>query len=114
MIVYDAEYQMYIEKDPFNFEGEPRLLTGAWVKVSQDITLTMEGDEFTDSVDFTLYPGWNLIGHPSLEEINIVGDIFENYTIFAYDGTWSSYDPDKPSNTLTKFTPGMGYWIKVE
>ncbi len=86
---------------------------GYWIKMNNAATLTVEGLP-PESTPPSLNTGWNLIGHHLLEEIDIIGDIFENDTIYTYDGTWSSYIPGRTFNSLTTFEPGYGYWVKIE
>ncbi len=84
-------------------------LMGVWIRMTASDTLTIEGDAPT-STDITLYPGWNMVGYPSVSsgnsdlpaEIDKIGyfQASEEYNL-AYD-----YDP-----ATFEFEPGNGYWI---
>ena len=84
---------------------------GYWLKSNETKNITLIGVE-VENKTINLNNGWNLVGYPYLEERNI-SELYNNVTVFAYNGSWYSYDFDKPFNTLTKFTPGYGYWVKV-
>ncbi len=84
---------------------------GYWVKVDSNYLLEIEGTELS-SMNPNLNTGWNIIGYPYLEQKNI-SELYTNAIVYAYNNSqWYSYNPDKPSNTLDKFTPGYAYWIK--
>ena len=85
---------------------------GYWVKVNQTKNITLTGTEIENN-DLGLNDGFNLAGYPSLEKGN-VSSILKNSTVYAYNGTWSSYNPNKIFNSLTTLNPGYGYWVKVE
>ncbi len=86
---------------------------GYWVKADESTNLTIIGTEIENKT-INLNDGWNLIGYPYLEEKNIP-ELYTNARVYAYNNSqWYSYNPDKPSNTLTKFTPGYGYWINQQ
>lgn len=88
---------------------------GYWVKANEDVNITLSGQEIIGK-EIELDPGWNLIGYPYLEEKNI-SDVFNNTNltmVYTYNGTWSSYVPNRALNPLQTLKPGYGYWIKVE
>ena len=42
-----------------------------------------------------------------------ISELFDNVTVYMYNNSeWYSYGSNKHSNTLSKFTPGYGYWVK--
>ena len=87
---------------------------GFWINMTDDDILEIEGYELEDP-DVEFDNGWNLIGYPYLEEslINETLKYIDYSAVFAYDGTWLSYIPDRTKNTLTKLNPGSGYWVKI-
>ncbi len=82
---------------------------GYWVKVDESVNLTISGIEAKDNIE--LNTGWNLIGHPYLEEKEIY-DLYENNIVYSYNGSWSSYVFGRAFNSLTTLKPGYGYWVK--
>jgi hypothetical protein len=70
---------------------------------------------------FTLRIGdkWDLISVPfnllSSDPASIFGNSSEIQNVWGYEnGTWKVYYPDNASmSTLTKITPGLGYWVKT-
>lgn len=112
MFSYDGEYQKFIEIDPFSDNNEIDLRYGVWVKVSENVILSITGEEF-ENAGLPSVSGWNLVGHPYLEEKN-VADIFGSNVVYAYNGSWSSYVPNRIFNSLQKLKPGYGYWVKVK
>ncbi|MFH2028577.1 MAG: hypothetical protein ABIJ08_05535, partial [Nanoarchaeota archaeon] len=87
---------------------------GYWI-MSDEINLSIDG--FTiDNITYDIKGGANLISYSDLEPISV--DSFfdiDDYTVFAYNGSWITYDPKKPSqlNQLKDMEPGHGYWIYV-
>jgi len=82
------------------------------VKINESKNLTLIGTEIENkTIEFS--NGWNLIGHPYLQEKNI-SDVFDNRTIYSYNQTWSSYIPNRTFNSLRTLKPGYGYWVKKE
>ena len=97
---------------------------GYWIKVDQDINLTLNGDEAGDWC-VPLVPGWNLIGPAECTIIGIGNLSFTDpdgnveYTdLFGYyeDGNWhyKSKYLNKWFGELNELKPAKGYWIKVE
>lgn len=86
---------------------------GYWVNSLGNQLLIIEGTKF-DSLNLPLKKGSNLIGYPSLDE-KAISDLFKNVTVYTYNSSkWYSYDSNRQPqlNTLNKFTPGHGYWVK--
>lgn len=108
MFVYDGEEQKFIEIDPFS-DVEIDLRYGAWIKVSENIILSITGEEF-ENTDIPLFQGWNLVGHPYLEERDVL-ELFENDSVYSYKGSWSSHIPGRAFNSLGISEPGYGYWV---
>lgn len=87
---------------------------GYWLRINESLNLTLIGTEVEDKT-INLNEGWNLIGYPYLNEIGINNSDLKNYTIFVYiNNSWMSYNPNRINslNTLTRFIPGYGYWVK--
>ncbi len=82
---------------------------GIWIKMNEDVTLTLEG-RLPTVTSIALLPGWNMVGLPSETsgnhglptEVTRVGyfDATVEYNL-AYD-----YEP-----ATFVFEPGQGYWI---
>ncbi len=90
------------------------LLKGYWLKLSNSPQTIKVNGIVTGNGTWNLNPGWNLVGWPLLESrnissINIPGDV----EIYTFDNTWKFYDSRMQNNTLTKFEPWKGYWIKL-
>lgn len=86
---------------------------GFWIYVNETSTLDINGT-LIQSLNHNLSEGWNLINYPYLKEKNI-SELFDNITVYTYNNSkWYSYDSNKPPqlNTLNKFIPGYGYWVK--
>ncbi len=96
--------------------------TGYWIKVSEDVNLTVIGDEIVDW-KINLTSGWNLVGVIGCSDENMNNITFSNsdknvaFTdIFGYENRWvyrSEY-MNKWFGDLNSLNPGKGYWIKVE
>jgi len=86
---------------------------GYWVDALENQTLTINGTSF-NSTNISLDLGWNLIGYPSLNE-SLVNETL-NGSAYAYNGSWSTYLPNREDslNTLKRLIPGYGYWVRVE
>lgn len=111
MLSYDAGNEKFIEIDPFG-NNEIDLRYGAWLKVSENTTISVVGPEFENN-HITLSGGWNLIGYLSLNETDIDESELKNYTIFSYrNNSWSSYIPNRDFNSLQTLKAGYGYWVK--
>ncbi len=93
---------------------------GYWLKVDEDVNLTLQGYEIKNS-SIRLHPGWNLVSLPTLENIKVSGNdtdskIFNYTDIFTYESNWiyrSSY-MNKWFGNLENTEPGKGYWIKTD
>jgi len=69
----------------------------------------------------SLYDGWNLVGMPLDESMTMQDaatslgsnlDIIYSFDPWATDSLWKTYLPGMPAS-LSLFTPGYAYWIKV-
>ncbi|OQX21781.1 MAG: hypothetical protein BWK75_02395 [Candidatus Altiarchaeales archaeon A3] len=92
------------------------LLKGYWMKLSNSPQSIKVNGIVASNGTWNLNPGWNLVGWPLLESrnissINIPGDV-EIYT-FGNNNIWEFYDSRIQNNSLTKFEPWKGYWIKL-
>ncbi len=96
---------------------------GFWLNITDTATLTVSGTVPVSST-IPLYPGWNLVGYPSLTTrpltealASVIGqvDLAYGYDAADPDTPWETYDVARPSflNTLTEMRPGRGYWIRV-
>ena len=102
-------YDYYAGEAPSDKTIDPTI--SFWINMTNEDVLEVEGYELQDPIIY-LYEGWNLIVWPSLEELTITNTDFENDIIYIYNGTWSSYIPQRAFNTLTTLKPGLGYWVK--
>jgi hypothetical protein len=84
---------------------------GFWVYMTQGDTLLTSGYEVPPG-SVHVNPGWNLVGFPYPEEHNISEFPVKQWPILKYEGVWQTYIPNKAANSLTKLTPGNGYWVK--
>jgi len=86
---------------------------GYWIKINESMNLTLTGFEMDETIE--LNNGWNLVGYPSLSEMNVDESELEDYNIFAYiNNSWLSYVPSRSFNSLENLKPGYGYWVKSE
>lgn len=84
---------------------------GYWIRVDNDGVLKVGGLPY-GSGSINVNSGWNLAGYQGLDERDISA-LFNNVIVYIYNNSnWYSYVTDKPSNSLSKFIPGYGYWIK--
>ncbi len=89
---------------------------------------TDDGVSKTSIVKIGIRVGWNLVGLPGYSAYT-VEDLFAPQTVegmaivsgiesvFAFDveaGSWKTYVPGNRDNSLTKLTPGQGFWIKAK
>lgn len=70
------------------------------------------------SANTNLYQGWNLARSPFFYDVSIedgLSSIEGCYEfLFSYqNGTWKSYHPLKPNNTLDMIFSDYGYWLKI-
>jgi len=86
---------------------------GYWIYMKQQDIFIGSGYEVPPG-SVHVYPGWNLVGFPDLEEHNISEFPVQQSTILKYNGSWQTYIPNRSINSLAKLTPGFGYWIKSE
>ena len=93
---------------------------GYWIYMNSSGTYTRVGYQF-ESTSISLNEGWNLIGYPSENEINItngfqtINGYFDRVESYQYNnsiGEWLIYIPGE-NETLTKLEPMKAYWINV-
>ena len=92
------------------------LCRGFWINMTNPDVLEIEGYSAED-IGCEINLGWNLLGNPHLVERSIHDAVLDedNVTaVYEYNGTWSSFIPDRPSNSLQIIKPGFGYWVNVE
>lgn len=110
-VYIDGSWYSYIAGEPANEKGlTPKM--GFWINMTHNDILELEGYE-EDNIEFDLNEGWNLVGYPHLEDKD-VSELFENVSVYAYNGSWSSYIPNRIFNSLKILKPGYGYWVKVD
>ena len=110
MFMYDAINQEFVEVDT-ETTTEIDLLNGFWLNANDTIILSITGEPF-DATEMPLELGWNLVGHPSTQDQNVL-DTYSAYEVYSYNGTWYSYIPNRTVNSLEILKPGYGYWVKV-
>ena len=114
-ILNNTNFSIYTYKNNSWFiPNEINNKLGYWLKINETKNLTLIGTEVEDKT-IELNNGWNLIGYPYLNETDINNSDLKNHTTFGYiNDSWLTYNPNRTSslNTLDKFSPGYGYWIK--
>lgn len=84
---------------------------GYWVKVGGNYVMNIRGNPI-ESPDFNAGTEWKLLGYPYLEEKDI-SILPYNVASYRYDNSnWYSYNSGRTLNSMSKFKPGYGYWIK--
>jgi subtilisin family serine protease len=111
-LVPQNKTEIFQDMQVYGYNGgwfEPDLITpenGYWIKSDTNKIVPIQAEQA--SVNTSLNPGWNLVGYPYLKEYNISG----NMAVFSYNGTWSTYIPNKTQNSLQTLKPGFGYFVK--
>jgi hypothetical protein len=96
-------------------------MIGFWIHITQPggVLFQYSGIQPTSKQTITLYPGWNLVGYPSLTNYNRTQGL-NNITfgtdvdsIWAYDAATQKWEE---IGELDYFEIGRGYWVhsKVE
>ena len=105
------EWLTYVPGRPehYNTLGEWNHRMGVWVRVTENVTLTVEGYVPTDT-NITLHPGWNMVGLPSESAGNhdIPGEVTRVGYFYADDEYNVAYHSE-PWDFV--FQPGQGYWV---
>lgn len=80
---------------------------GFWLFSLCDTVATVHGTNESDTVEITMYPGWNLFGTPSVSvpESTITEHSEILPPIFAFDNETELYI------SVDELIPGYGYWI---
>ncbi len=89
---------------------------GFWIHITEPggVLLQCSGTQPTENQSITLYPGWNLVGYPSLSNktrtaalnnITFDTDVDSIWTYKAENQRWDEIDPSD------YFEIGRGYWI---
>ncbi len=92
---------------------------GLWIHITDPggTTLVVFGDVLTSTQNITLYPGWNLVGYPSLsiknrtEALNNINFSNDLDAIWTYNATTQKW---KEINASDNFEVGRGYWIHAK
>jgi len=110
---YDSdEWMSYIPgRDEFNDDIQWDRTKGMWIRMVEDDTLSIEGNEPSET-DITLNPGWNMVSYPSAEtteetlptEVTRVG-----YFDATQDNNIAYVEVDE-----FEFEPGRGYYLYAE
>jgi len=122
---YDAAQQAWLTYDP-NVPYAQQLAEiqpgqGLWVSALVSATWRTNCVPQT-VINIPLAAGWNLIGYPLDESLNIAAAVEPLGTrlvsIYSYEASasqpWLLYTPGSPqANSLTQLTPGKGYWVQV-
>ena len=117
--VYDTqtdEWLSYMTFKVVNSLSEVDKTMGIWIHMIGGETLRLSG-LVAYVTEIQLYPGWNLIGYPSLNATGMtVGDLLGNSAIDAvegFDGMNSPYFLRKILDPSEYLQPGEGYWVHV-
>ena len=89
---------------------------GFWVHITEPggVLLQCIGSPFSENQTITLYPGWNLVGYPSLrnrtrtEALNGLDFGTDIDSIWTYDAKVKQW---KELDGSDNFIIGKGYWI---
>ena len=93
---------------------------GYWIKVTQDVNVTLTGTPVSSPVTVTVTPGkFNLLGNPfntpiSLSDLNSKNGnhILKVYT-FDWSNYWTVWTPTGRQD-FTTLEPGRAYWIQLD
>ena len=117
VMYYDAfsgRWQSYV---PFRSYQYNNLLTwnhtmGVWIRVISANTLIIRG-KAPSSTDITLYPGWNMIGYPSVQEgSNQDIDLIHEITTIGFFEPATTYNVGYTHDTMNfVFETNKGYWL---
>jgi hypothetical protein len=103
-----------------NTIGKMKNAEGYYIKVAGNDTLTVIGKPIMPPFSIPLQSGWNMMGYPLQQEQDAITDIQplidNNYLIKVISQTGGLIQ-NIPGvgwmNTIGKFTPGEGYYVKV-
>ena len=99
----------------FNSLSSLSVNDGYWLKVSEDVSLNVEGP-VPSGASISVKRDWNLVGYPRLIGENVASELTSlDPTVVQIKNLESLYDPSNPSflNTLSTMVPGSGYWLNV-
>ena len=114
---YNPDLPAWVEQDLNNLDR----FNGYWVNSREKHIVNFTG-EVVEPTMVELVAGWNLVGFPNLDKVNIsdsLKTINNEYSIvYAYnstDGDWKVYDPNQPWSTqdLQYMSHNLGFWIKM-
>jgi uncharacterized protein YegL len=123
LMTYDAgsgSYQIYDPISPVDGITDILPQKGYWIYMTANATLPVNGTVLNET-EIQLYPGWNLIGYPSLSARgvdSVLSEISGNFSLVmefsAETGVWRTYLPVMPGmSDLTVIRPGMGYAVNM-
>jgi len=101
--------------DALNTLSSLNVKDGYWVKVSEDVSLEVEGT-VPSGASINVKSGWNLVGYPRLSGEAVANELTSlGNTVAQIKNLERSYYPSRPSflNTLSTMAPGSGYWLNV-
>lgn len=115
VLIYNSSNNKWYKFDPNNLSiSNLRRISssqGFWINAEFGDVLEIDANKSTN-ISIELNEGWNLIAYPYLYEMDITDSELSDYPIFTYNGSWSSYVPNRTFNSLTTLKPGYGYWVK--
>jgi len=92
---------------------------GYWLNMKEDANLVVHG-KIVSEFNAELGKGWNLIGWPSMDSVQLpdaVSSIDGSYTdIATWNNRWEyrSYAYGDWFGDLAKMEPGRGYWVYAD
>ncbi|TET91776.1 MAG: hypothetical protein E3J35_01165 [Methanomassiliicoccales archaeon] len=89
---------------------------GIWIHMTGPASLNMSG-LVSYITEIELYPGWNLIGYPSMNSTGMMVSDLLNYSVVdaveGFDGMNPPYHLRQMTNPNEYLVPGEGYWVHV-
>ncbi len=120
---YDAENENWLRYDldgPNFLNDLTTIKAGVGYQIFMNAPAVFEVVGTLPNNIINLHNGWNLVGCPIQNPVNIQSAITSivaySPSIWTYDpdnGGWLGYDPNNPPNDLYTIEPGKAYWIYV-
>ena len=102
---------------------------GYWLRVPEAVNFTLQGTSVTLRNAYPLVEGWNMVGYPFPVEVSwdsvarakverggetySLQEAFDTGILSADIYSWRENGYFSVKNELRKFSPGYGYWIKL-